>query len=943
MRRLLLLLLIPGPLAQAAGSAQATEPHAMPSLSGQTGLLMMPDARIAPDGTWRAGYSFMRPYHAIWSSLTAMPWLEGSFRYTRIQYVQAIFSSQIDPTAYGDYKDKSFDAKLRLFPEKGWWPQIALGGQDVGGGTGLFSAWYAVASKRLGEFDLTLGYGGERIDGAFAGLRWSPAAYPRWSLVAEYDAYDYPGDRFATQARIADRDKGGALGLEYRGEHWGAKAFAAHGEAGVNAWVSIPLEAREFVPKIREPAPYTKINPRPTEAQWAEDPAHEARLRRALRQQGYENVATRYAHGVLEARLANRRIAAMPRAVGRAARTMLSFAPLEVRELRVTHLAGELPVATYEFADARLLQRYFNGLANREMLARTVAIDYAQPAGEDADAAREAAIAAAAEPLPEAAVVRDEVPQLFGYRANLAGGAFRIRPGLSIYFNDPAGAFKYDLSAIGTWDRWLAPRTWFNSQLKATLIEDVSDVTQPSNSLLPHVRTDVAQYKRGNDFKLLKALFNQYYHPRERLYARASLGIYEEMYSGAGGQLLWLSADGGWAADVAVDALKQRDFEGWLGHRDYETVTAIGSLHYRMGKGLTATVRAGRFLARDEGVRMEMKRRFASGFEVGAWYTVTNGNDITSPGTPDSPYYDKGIFMRMALNAMLTKDTRATATLAISPWTRDVGQMVVSPGDLARLLERDVVALHEADGLKSVGDREDDYAKAPDAGEPWPEFVASDAAAAGRAAREASWVDGLVLGTGLVLASATLDKPVDRYARRHQDDRWLQRGVKWGDALPIAAMGLSGLFAIDESRPRLQDAGIAALEAGALAIAGSEVLKRAVGRARPEAELGSGEFDPFSSERRDHAFPSRHAAVMWAAVTPYAKEYGMPWLYGLAALTNAARAGSREHWVSDTVAGSLLGYWLGKIAWEARRESRLRRHEARLLLSPDRVEMAWSF
>jgi len=42
---------------------------------------------MAPDGTWRTGYSFQRPYHAMWMSLTAMPWLEGSFRFTRIQYV----------------------------------------------------------------------------------------------------------------------------------------------------------------------------------------------------------------------------------------------------------------------------------------------------------------------------------------------------------------------------------------------------------------------------------------------------------------------------------------------------------------------------------------------------------------------------------------------------------------------------------------------------------------------------------------------------------------------------------------------------------------------------------------------------------------------------------------------------------------------------------------
>jgi hypothetical protein len=89
---------------------------------------------------------------------------------------------------------------------------------------------------------------------------------------------------------------------------------------------------------------------------------------------------------------------------------------------------------------------------------------------------------------------------------------------------------------LGTWDRQLARHTFFNSEVKLTVYENVSDVTQPSNSELPHVRTDVAEYKRGNDFKLMRAMFQQYYHPAPRVYARASAGFYEEMYAGAGGQ-----------------------------------------------------------------------------------------------------------------------------------------------------------------------------------------------------------------------------------------------------------------------------------------------------------------------------------------------------------------------------------------------------------------------
>jgi membrane-associated phospholipid phosphatase len=80
---------------------------------------------------------------------------------------------------------------------------------------------------------------------------------------------------------------------------------------------------------------------------------------------------------------------------------------------------------------------------------------------------------------------------------------------------------------------------------------------------------------------------------------------------------------------------------------------------------------------------------------------------------------------------------------------------------------------------------------------------------------------------------------------------------------------------------------------------------------------------------------------MWAAVTPYAKEFDMPWLYGVAAITNAARVGSREHWFSDTVAGSVIGYALGSLAWEARRESRRDKNRPALTVGPGTVGLAW--
>jgi membrane-associated phospholipid phosphatase len=917
-----------------------------PSITGQGGLISMPDARFAPEGTWRVGVSQLKPYSAFWSSISMFPWLEGSFRYTRIANAPPGFSTaenQSIGVGYGSFKDKAFDAKALLLPERSWLPAIAFGVQDVGGGTGIWRAPYGVMSKQLGPLDLTLGYGGQRIDGVFGGARWTPAAAPRWSVVAEYDAYNYKRDPFAELSGAAKYGSAPAAGLEYRGDMWGAKLFSGHGVTGFNTYLSVPLDTPGgFLPKVKEPEPYTKINPRPTEEQWASDARHRGRLARALVAQDFRDVALGYENGRLSATLTNTRISSMPRAVGRAARTLLSFAPLEVREIRVTYEQGTLPVATYTFIDARLLSRYFNGMASREMLAPTVAIEYAKPGAAREEQDRAETLAAFEEPLPEALVLASGELDVGALGREVAGGRVRVAPALATYFNDPSGAVKFEAAALGTYDRPLARQTFLQAATKLRVWENVSDVTQPSNSTLPHVRTDIAEYFRGDRFKLTRLLVNQFYQPAERVYARASAGIYEEMFGGAGGQVLYLPRDGSWGADLAVDALKQRDFTGWFGFQDYSTVTAIGSLHYKMAQDVTATARAGRFLAGDRGVRGEIKRRFRSGWEVGAWYTVTNGHDITAPGTPESPYHDKGVFMLIPLDTLLTYDTQAAGGISLAPWTRDVGQMVISPGDLYAILERPVYQLHTRDGLSGLGDRNDDY-DLPQLGADrrWPEFAAQDFFSTARVAGEVDWPRSVVVGGAAILGAAALDQSAARFAQKHEASRWLTRTVTVGNALPVVALGASAVFAFDTSRPQLSDAGVAALEGAGLALLASTGLKYAVGRERPSAGEGRSDFDPGSRDDRFHSFPSRHTALMFAAVTPYAREYDMPWLYGVAALTNVARTWSREHWFSDTVAGSLIGVAAGTLAWEARRESR-RKNAPRVTLTPGGVGVAWA-
>src|SRR2546426_9517080 len=323
--------------------------------AGPTGLINMPDARFNPDGTLRFGMAYARPYLDLSANATLLPWLETNLAITRITGIPGFNAG--DPngfgSAYGAYKDRNAGIKIRLISEEGWWPSVAVGAQDPFG-TSLFPRQFAAATKTLGDAQVTLGYGRQQIDGAFGGLRYSPSWAGNWSLVSEYDASDYKNFPYADETHVAGRRHGISNAIEYRLGWTTAAVSNPRGVAGAAAYISIPLEQKEWVPKSAEPEPYAKVIPRPMLAQWERDASYRKRMYEALFRQDFKDVRIRMEPNArLSLTLTSSRISQMSRAVGRAARTALLLAPLETTEIRVTYTTGGLPVATYEFSDLR--------------------------------------------------------------------------------------------------------------------------------------------------------------------------------------------------------------------------------------------------------------------------------------------------------------------------------------------------------------------------------------------------------------------------------------------------------------------------------------------------------------------------------------------------------------------------------------------------------------
>lgn len=698
-------------LAALLSAGMLTNAEGAPTNMGQTGLVSMPTARVDEEGNWRLGLSQFSPFTTFWSSLSPFPRLELGARYTSIENTIGLTVED----NYGTFKDKAFDAKLMLLDESRYFPAVSIGAQDFLG-TRVFNAEYVVLSKAVGNLDLSLGYGRARIDGYFGGIEYRPPWAKNVSLVYEYDALNYPHERFATTSGAIDYRGGSTVGIHYRRGWLGLNIdYQRDRDLGINAYLTVPLMAREFIPKLDEPPVFAGTTARTTVADWSADARYQRKLVSTLEMQGYKNVQLLLRGSQLQLGFSHPRISLIGRAVGRAARTALLLGPSDMLSLRITYFTvTDLPLVTYEFSDLALLMRFFEGQVTYAELLSGLTVSYADPRTAEAlsAVALESPVAEqAAGQTPQAAsqeaphdtsketlttksptfqwVPNEDGDALSFKKQDASLGSFLISPlNAGIYFNDANGAFRYETFALAKYARHLRRGLFLNSAVRLRLLEDVSRVVDQSNSTLPHVRSDVADYKRDADFKLDHLVVNQFLHLRPRVYARLSAGYYEEMFAGIGGQLLYLPKQGVWATDLSVDAVKQRDTDGDLGFQDYETVTAIAAVHYQIPKqGLTFTLRGGQFLAKDQGLRYEVQRRFRSGVRIGAWYTVTDGNDITKPGSPDDPYRDKGIFVSIPLGSMLTRDTRATARFAIAPWTRDVGQMVKSPGDLYTILE----------------------------------------------------------------------------------------------------------------------------------------------------------------------------------------------------------------------------------------------------------------
>jgi len=175
---------------------------------------------------------------------------------------------------------------------------------------------------------------------------------------------------------------------------------------------------------------------------------------------------------------------------------------------------------------------------------------------------------------------------------------------------------------------------------------------------------------------------------------------------------------------------------------------------------------------------------------------------------------------------------------------------------------------------------------------------------------------GLLGGGGLLFA---LDEDIQAIPRRNQNEDVLDvtRTLNWGGHLPSVEIGtgfvyLTGLLSGNEE---IRVTG--RMLAQTLIYSGSVylVLRRLVGRSRPEVRESAYDFGFLRSGDQHYSFPSGHTvvAVSWATVLAGRFDH---WaasllLYSAAGAVGLARIYQDFHWASDVFTGALIGFSAG--------------------------------
>ncbi len=910
---------------------------------GLIGLLQTPTARMAKSGEARFHYSRVYPYQRNNVLLQPLDWLEAGFRYTDIG--NRLYGPA-DITGTQSLTDKSVDFKIRLMKETASLPQLAIGITDIGG-TGLFSSEYLVANKRSGNFDWSLGIGwgymaasgnirnpllllgksfdtragssgpsgGEVNTGSFfrgptalfGGVQYHTPS-EKWLFKAEYDGNNYQRE---PQANNRVQRTPINLGVVYR--YNASVDFAVGLERGnalmLGMTLHFPLDKLD-APKVSDAPTPRVVAARPTT-----DPVWVATANDIIAMTGWSVRQIGRTGKVLQVVIESASGAHWNERIERMTAVLHRDAPAAIDEFNVIFVEQGIPMTERVILRDPWVKQNVQRQAMSDRFQTIVA------------AAPRAA-------MPEASLWESNQPR-FGYafvpswQQNLGGpdGFLLFRAGVSA-----AARLK------------ISEDTSITGAVSLGLLDNFAKFKYTAPSNLPRVRTLLREYMTTSPVTVPnlqvthmgKLGGNQFYS----VYG----GYLESMFAGVGGEWLYRPWHSPFAFGIDANWVQQRsvqqDFSfGNAGSQTgYRVATGHATAYWDTGwKSTQVKLNVGRYLAGDFGATLDIGRTFNNGVSMGAWATKTNVSSLQfGEGS-----FDKGIYLRIPFDVMTTARGGGVANLVYNPLTRDGGARLNRSIDLYHTTyarSRRETGYAPA-GSAAGGGPDDDVPAWATERSLIADFARTGLNLGGQVTRGEAG-NTLWIGSGIVLASSLLDRPFANWAKDHQSSKWNKLG-KAASNVPLLLAAGTGMLWWGMGGEGASETAWTAIKSAALTLVAETAISAGVNRSRPDANLGAADFGPPGKGFKNSSFPSSHTALAFALVTPFAQDYNAPWLYAIAGATGFGRIQQGRHFVSDVVAGSLLGYVTGTLLLDQQHKDR---RGPKIAIGPNRsITSTWEF
>ena len=656
---------------------------------GTIGLIQMPTARMLPAGSLAFNWNDLDPYQR--GSIIGQPfdWFEASYQYTDVN--NALYS--LTPEFSGDqsYKDKGFDIKLRLLKETALLPAVAVGMRDLAG-TNVFSAEYLVASKRFNNIDISLGMGwgtyanngvknpirylgdnylkrdvsgnetqggefsvgnwlsGEKI-GIFGGAEIFLPNLKGLRVKIEYDSTDYELEGFPFGEKsfnfafedVRQPNSPVNIGFVYPvNENFHVKAGFIKGNT-INFGFSWKANLGKKNPLVKKKAFYKEVEQKEAyklvTAQ-SDDLLYRAALAN-LNPRDYNLQVADVDGKTLKVVYSQDTHRSWVRSTGRVIRVLDDISHNGIEEFEVSNVNGGLGMFTVTMNRNDFKENQFRNTPS-------LALQNAEIKGFDYEREKY-------EFQPEV-----ELPALF----------WNIAPSFRTQVGGPDGFFFLNARLSMKGELAITETLSIKGGISASIFgDDFSDLKLTSDSVLPHVRTDIVEYlKESNEYAIDFLQIDKFFKVRRDVFAKATVGLVENMFGAYGGELLWRPFTKNYAIGIEAWQAKQRDYNMMFDFKEYEVKTGFLNLYIKEPRSqILFALKGGRFLAGDSGFNFDFSRRFKSGLRMGAFFSLT---DISEYEFGEGSF-DKGFYFFMPIEAFWGNYSKESTGFGLRPLTRD--------------------------------------------------------------------------------------------------------------------------------------------------------------------------------------------------------------------------------------------------------------------------------